>query len=311
MIPGVASGSVQRYDGKRGTVWRIVYRPHKNAPQRRETVPGARNERDAERYLRQRLSECENGEYTAPTRLTFGEYADRFMRDHAEVRLRGKTVADYRGMLKNHVKPELGKLALEDITPLTIDQYVARKVRQGRLSPKTVNNHIRLLNVMFAKAVRWRLLRINSARDVEKLKVDEPETDTLSPAECRTVIDKAPPLVGLFVLLTVLTGARRNEALSLTWDRFDEAGAKLRIDRQWIGDGWAPLKSRKRTHALPAELWQRLIDHHEAAPYDAPEDFIFATVTGKPIDGRNMLRWFKDAAAAAKTAARVPAVWRS
>jgi hypothetical protein len=58
-------------------------------------------------------------------------------------------------------------------------------------------------------------------------------------------------------------------------------------------------------YASQSELWQPLLDHHVLSPYNAPEDFVFATSSGSPIDGRNALRWFKDAAKAAGITRRV------
>jgi integrase len=291
----MASGSVVAYNGKRGTVYRIAYRERPGTPQRWETVGS--DEKEAHRALRRRLAECETGTYQAPTDLTLRMFAKRFETDHIDARLRRKTSVDYKAMLKNHILKELGDLRLEDITPSTIDRYVARKRKQGKLSPKTINNHIRLIHTMLERAVRWRLLKINPAAAVDKLKVEESETETLEPKEIRAIIDRAPSIVSLFALAAVLTGGRLNEVLSVTWDRIDFDKATLRLDRQWAGaDGWQPLKSRKRTHALPAELWQALALHRAGSPYNASEDFVFATKTGSKIDGRNMARWFKDAA---------------
>lgn len=293
----MASGSVVAYEGKRGTVYRIVYREHPKAMRRKETIGPDR--REAERALRARLAACEDGSYAPPTGLTFAAFSQRFMADYAEPRLRRKTIADYRGVLRNHLVPELGVLKLEEITPAVVDRYVARKQRDGRWSAKTINNTLRLLHVMLERAVRWRLLRVNPAAHVDKLRVEQPETETLSPAEVRAIIDQAPRVVGLFVLAAVLTGARKNEVLSLTWDRVDFDAGTIRVDRQHGPDGWAPLKSRKRTHAMPDELRRRLLEHRNLAAYKASDDFVFATLTGRPIDGRNMLRWFKEAAHAA------------
>lgn len=293
-----ASGSVVEYAGKRGTTFRIVYRPSAGARQIRETIGSDR--KAAERALRARLAACDAGTWQAPTRTTFSGFATRFLTDYAEPRVRPKTLIDYRATLKNHLEPAFGKLALEDVSPAAIDRYVARKVADGALSAKTLNNHLRLLHVMFDRAVKWRLLNVNPASAVDKLREPEPDTDALEPAQVRAILDQATPIVRLFVLTAVLTGARKNEVLSLTWDRVDFDKATVRIDRQWSRGGWAPLKSRRRLHALPAELWQPLLDHHAETPYSAPEDFVFATATGKPIDGRNMLRWFKDTAHAAE-----------
>ncbi len=305
----MASGSVLAYHGARGTTWRIVYRERPGGVQRMETatvggVP-ARNEKEAKRALRERLVDIESGTYQAPTRLSFDAFAERFLVEYATPRVRRRTLIDYNGMLRNHLRPEFGDLALEDITPATIDQYIAHKRKTTQLSPKTLNNHLRLLHVMLGRAVKWRLLKVNPAAAIDKLKTEESEIDALEPAEVRAVIDQAPPIVALFVLGAVLTGARLNEVLSLTWDRIDLEKATVRLDRQWAPDGWAPLKSRKRSHALPAELWQALLDHHTTSPYDDPTDFVFASRTGGKIDGRNMLRWFKDAATKAGITRRV------
>jgi integrase len=56
---------------------------------------------------------------------------------------------------------------------------------------------------------------------------------------------------------------------------------------------------------MPAELWQALNDHRERSAYTAPTDFVFATVTGRPIGGSNMLKWFKKAAKDAGITSRV------
>jgi integrase len=255
--------------------------------------------------LRSRLSAIEEGTYTAPTRQTVTEFAERFRTDYSEPRLRRKTRVDYAAMLRNHILPELGDLRLEEITPAVIDRYVSRKVKERRLAAKTINNHLRQLHVMLERAVKWRLLKVNPAGAVDKLRVEESETDTLTPEEVRSIIDHAPPIVALFTLTAVLTGGRSNEVLSLTWDRIDFDKGTLRLDRQWTPDGWAPLKSRKRTHALPAELWQALQAHQTASPYNDADDFVFSSRTGRKIDGRNVLRWFKDAASAAKITRRV------
>jgi integrase len=286
-------GTVIEYQGARGTTYRIKFRDA-DGKQRMETVGPDRAE--AEKRLRARLVAIEEGRYAAPTRITFTVFADRFITEYAEPRVRRKTLIDYKATLRNHLKPAFGAMPLEKVTPEHVDGYIAGQLRRGKLGAKTINNHLRLLHVIFERAVRWRVLRFNPVSAVDKLRVEQADTETLSPAEVRAIMGMATPVLHLFTLLAVLTGARKNEVLSLTWDRIDFDAARLRIDRQHGPDGWVPLKSRKRTHALPAELWQALLDHHAASPYDTPGDFVFATNTGSPIDGRNMLRWFKDAA---------------
>src|SRR4051812_42071986 len=171
------SGSISARHGPRGTVYRIVYRPHAGATQIMETF--GPDKREAERALRRRLSECDEGTFTPPTRQTFDDLADRFTRDYAEPRLRRKTLIDYRATLKNHLRPEFGHLTIEQVTPLAIDRYIARKQREKKLSAKTLNNHLRLLHVIFERAVRWRLVKVDPVAAVDKLKEPESTTEPL------------------------------------------------------------------------------------------------------------------------------------
>jgi integrase len=115
----------------------------------------------------------------------------------------------------------------------------------------------------------------------------------------RAIIDASPPLVALLTLAAVLTRGRLNEILSMTWDRIDFD--KARCGSTASGRRTAGRRSRaaRRTHALPAEQWQALLAHQAESPYDDADDFVFASCTSREIDGRNILRWFKDAAKAA------------
>jgi hypothetical protein len=81
--------AVIRYDGKRGTVWRIKYRDA-TGRQIKETLGPegdgwTRQKSDAE--LRERLVRVEGRNYRRPAPLTFGEYAERWFTEGEEAGL--------------------------------------------------------------------------------------------------------------------------------------------------------------------------------------------------------------------------------
>lgn len=77
--------------------------------------------------------------------------------------------------------------------------------------------------------------------------------------------------------------------------------ARSAVVARWVGAA----QESEADAAMPAELWQALAAHRATSPYIASDDFVFATATGRPIDGGNMLKWWKDAAKAAKVTRRV------
>src|SRR5438876_11376459 len=76
-------GRVWRYEGRRGVVWRIRYR---DASGRRvlETLGKEPewNRKRVESELRRRLVDVERDAYCAPDKLTFAQYADRWLSDY-------------------------------------------------------------------------------------------------------------------------------------------------------------------------------------------------------------------------------------
>ena len=63
-----------------------------------------------------------------------------------------------------------------------IDRFVAQKLREG-LSPKTVTNHLLVLQFVCKRAVRLRLMTRNPVTDVERPRVEHPEMSVLSEVE--------------------------------------------------------------------------------------------------------------------------------
>ncbi len=138
-------GRVWRYEGKCGVVWRIRYR---DASGRRVLETLGRepewNRKRAESELRKRLVDVEREGYRKPERLSFAEFAERWLTEHLPGRgLKLTTTDGYRQTLRNHLLPFFGHRDLREleIRPELVDRYIAERMQAG-LSPKTVTNHL-------------------------------------------------------------------------------------------------------------------------------------------------------------------------
>src|SRR5262245_40761650 len=175
-----SGAAVIRYQGERGLVLRIKY-CDSDGNQVMETLGREADgwtDTKAQRELGKRLDAVEKG-LRKPTRRTFADLADQF----EQVTLRAKprkrtTLIDYRGMLRNHLRPafETEDLARLSQRPEAFDRYAADKI-DGGLSPKTVRNNLMLLGLMFRQARKWRWVTENPIELVDPPPAEEAETE--------------------------------------------------------------------------------------------------------------------------------------
>ncbi len=165
---------------------------------------------------------------------TFDTFADRYLDEVSDLHKKPSTAAGERELLKNRIRPVLGKLRVKDIALPDIE----RLHRSMKRMPHRANRTLALLSHMMAKAERWGLRPQNSdpVRGIERFEEKSRErylsADEL--ARLGAVLadldakGSAPYAVAALRLL-LLTGARRGEVLSLKWIYVDFDARLLRL----------------------------------------------------------------------------------
>ncbi len=152
---------VIKYDGKRGTVWRLKYRDA-TGRQVKETlgrVEEGWSKRKAEAELRARLTAVHRDGFRKVEPVTFADFADEWLDTYPTAKgLKRSTVEGYTLIIEKHLRPAFGRSKLDRIDVKALDSYLAAKRRQG-LAPRTLNRHLNLLNAMLSAALRRGLLR--------------------------------------------------------------------------------------------------------------------------------------------------------
>jgi integrase len=255
--------------------------------------------RRAEAELRRRLVAVDGG-YRKPEPLSFSAFADRFEREYLPGRnLKASTLTAYEVMLRVHLRPHFGALALSAIEPSTSTATIAAKA--ARLSPKTVGNHLGLLRVMFKVALRWRLVARNPVLEVERPRIVTAETSVLSQAEIAALWKAYDELAGraepaerawwelarTLTFVALGTALRRGELLALRWRDVGLLDGLLRVREAYVGGQFTTPKSRAsrrtielgtRTLALLQEEWQR-------SAYRGDDELVFGQPRkGTPLD---------------------------
>ena len=63
-----------------------------------------------------------DGSYQEPSKMTVGEWLDIWARDYLND-VKPFTVVSYKGQIKNHIKPALGAVKLDNLAPHTIQRF--------------------------------------------------------------------------------------------------------------------------------------------------------------------------------------------
>ena len=151
---------------------------------------------------------------------TVDDLADRFDAEHI-ARKRPMTQREYRSILRLHIRPALGKLRVADLRHVDVER-LHRKV--AAVAPYQANRVVAVLSKMLALAVKWEIRADNPAKGIER--EPEPKRERfLSSAEISrlaSVLATHPERTSCNAIrLLLLTGARRGETLSATWQQFD------------------------------------------------------------------------------------------
>lgn len=177
-------------------------------------------------------------QHVLPDKLTVGEWLDTWMRDHLG-HVEPRTRYGYEHIVKNHLKPGLGTIRLQELTALDIRAFYAAQERKG-LSPTTINHHHRCLYTAMAVAEEADLVDRNPMHKKRVIKAPTPnsaEKYVLStPKERQRVIEAAEAWKGLQeaegavrgrprrpmdlhlpVLLALGMGLRAGEVCGLRW----------------------------------------------------------------------------------------------
>jgi integrase len=235
--------------------WRIIVPLGRGADskykQKWVTFRGSRKQ--AEQKLRDLTTEVHHGEFIEPSKVTVGAWLDEWLAKAIKPRRAANTYSGYSVVVNKHLKPALGHLTLQGLTPLHVEGYYSNL----KVSSNTASVHRAILTCALKAAVNAGMVRSNVAqRATNKPRAGVPGGvhDNVWTAEEAQRFLAAVDDVQYKTLfaLALDSGCRRNELLGLQWQ--DVQGAVLKVERQLVQGGDAP------TFALPKRGRVRQMD---------------------------------------------------
>jgi integrase len=220
--------------------WILPAPPGPDGKRRRQWSDGFATKKQAEEALTEELRRRDQGIILNQEKITVREFTQRWLDHMATLGRDERTLERYRELLELHALPTIGGLQLKALQPLHLSDLYARLLKHGRrdgraggLKPRTVGHVHRAIHRMLKQAVRWRLIALNPASDLELPAVDDEPMVILTLEQARTLLEAARPRRWLYVLilLGVATGARLGELLALQWSDVDLQQGTVRVGR--------------------------------------------------------------------------------
>lgn len=226
------------------------------------------------------------------------EFGERFLREHANVRLKPPTQRKYRQMMARNIVPTFGELAMDELSFAGVSRFHASM----SATPYEANANLLLLSSMYHRAVEWGVLERSytlPTRGVKKFPSRSRER-FLSPEERATLdafLDRALAIPAnkpghlrwhsvAAIRLLAMTGMRRSEVLDLKWEMVDYRHRCLRLADSKTGPKVVPVSDD--VLALIREcrkVWQR-------CPYrPKPEYVIYSRMGGRVANSTLTATW--------------------
>lgn len=270
--------------------------------------------RSAEQWLTVKEADIKRGDWLDPVAgaVRFAEYAKEWTEDRE---LSPKTAQLYELLLRRHLNPTLGQMAIGDIKEETVRKWRAFRLKAGPSSdppfgPVTVAKAYRLLRAILNTAAKDKRIKENPCQIDGADKESSPERPVLSVAEVYQLADAITARYRALVLLATFGNMRWGELAGLRQRNLDLDGRSVRIvetvyEFGQLVRGTPKSRASVRKIPLPELIIADLRTHLDTYAAPGPDGFVFVGVKGGQLRRSNFSKTWAKALAKADLPAAV------
>ena len=203
----------------------------------------AKTQKSALKQLHQFIDLYRDIDLTEDSRMTLGEWLDKWLDEYMIFTIRESTLDSYRAIVKNQVKPFIGGKQISSLTTADMQKFYNKIKKEGRvrehpihgktLADSMVRGVHMMLHEALDTAVKERLIAKNPTNGTTVPKCNYPEKQILGDNQLETFLEaiKGHEYWCDFFYVEVMTGLRRGEICGLRWQDINFDENKLQVKR--------------------------------------------------------------------------------
>jgi len=210
-----------------------------------------------EALLRQKLVRGEDIEPKPDKKITFKEFADKWFHSYVKNNNKPSEIYQKALTLRLHLNPFFGSTPIDEINIRMVENFKAGKLKENKLSLKSINNHLAILRKCLRTAEEWE--EIEKAPMVKPFKLPPQDFDFFTVAESRQLINAADNVWKEIMVFTLKTGVRSGELIALNWEDVDLQTKQLTVKKsRWRKMIVSPKNNKARHIPLTREVCNML-----------------------------------------------------
>ena len=274
-----------------------------------------KTQKEVAQKLRQTTTDIDHGAYIPPCKMSVGEWLDIWSDTYLSgVKPRTRNI--YGNFIQLHIKPALGAIRLEELTPHIVQSFYNSLLQEhngkSALSPKTVKGIHGVLHLALKQAEQNEYIRSNVTDCCSVPRVTKKELAPLNESQIADFLKAihGHELEDLFTV-ALFTGMRQGEILGLTWDCVDFVWDNIIVNKQiqlHQEKGikpyeLVPTKNGKSRTIVPAPTVMEHLKHRRAvqaeqklaagSAWQNPLDLVFTDALGGHLTKPTVYRAYK------------------
>ncbi|HLS61505.1 MAG TPA: site-specific integrase [Virgibacillus sp.] len=205
---------------------------------------GAETRSEALRILRKAITEYENtGRVFEPSKTSVHDYLDFWLKEYVEINLSPNTWSNYKSVIDNHIKPEIGSMRIRSVSPELLQKFINGKHREG-FARKSLTIFHSVLNNALRQAVHpYKLIEDNpmqyvSVPRVERKKATKEDLKILTLPTIQKITNFLDESNTFYIPFHIGfgTGMRVSEVCGLMWEMVDLDKGTIEVNKAMVTD---------------------------------------------------------------------------
>ena len=233
-------GKVDKEGKPKAPNWEYRFEAAKVAGKRQHiSKAGFKTKKEAEVAGAKALAEYNNaGTQFEPSEISVSDYMDYWLNNYCTFNIADSTIATYRNIINNHLKPRIGHYKLKSVTTMVLQEMINDIYVNRGFSKSFMKNILKVTKGSFAYAKKTaKLIKEDPADDVELPTMssdsDPEEIIILTKEDVNRILErfKKSPATYYAILTAYYTGLRVSEVYGLTWDCIDFEKKQIQVNK--------------------------------------------------------------------------------